>query len=71
MMSIHVGCLRVDLATAFQGTPVLGGEMIEFVVNDVILDELVELVKRLYQPRVHFIGGTAMQADHKCYNKCG
>jgi len=44
-MSVHVGCLRVDPATTFQGIPVLDGEMIEFVVNDMIVHEFVELVK--------------------------
>lgn len=25
----------------------------------------------LCHPRAHFIGGTVMQTDHKCYNNCG
>jgi hypothetical protein len=44
-MSVLFGCLRVDPATNFEGIPVLDGEMIEFVVSDMIVDEFVELVK--------------------------
>ncbi len=44
-MNFHVGCLRINPSTTLQGIPVLDGEMIEFVVNDVVVHEFVELVK--------------------------